>query len=184
MSESALKKNGYYLHVYLGRCKGLWIDYCKRHDEKPGAALKRIICSLMSREKKSTSAANEIVGKADNTRGRMEIRLSMSEHAALDKLAENTGLTVNRYLVQLARAHLIKKPQFSIPEIEALSESNLQLLALGRNLNQMARALNAEDPDEHRPTVKDIKSLTEKIYQHTHMVSNLISSNLERWKIE
>jgi hypothetical protein len=184
MRESVIRQKGNYLHVYLGKHKNRWIDYCKGHSEKPGVAIKRIICSLMSGEEKSTSAASAIVGKADRSRNRVEVRLAYSEYKALNKLSERDGLTINQYLVQLARHHILKNPQFNISEIETFRESNVQLMGLGRNLNQIARALNAEDPDEHRPTVKDIKALSEKIYQHTYMVSNLIRANLERWKIE
>jgi hypothetical protein len=184
MKTSFIRQKGIYLHVYLGAQKARWIDYCNRHGEKPGAAVKRIIAALMSQENRLTTITNEVIDKPDRSRKRLEVRLTMSEYALIDQLAESDGLTVSQYLVNLARAHMLKKPQFGSADVEALAESNYQLLALGRNLNQIARALNAEDPDEHRPTVKEIKALTEKIYHHTHMVSNLIASNLERWKIE
>jgi hypothetical protein len=184
MITSDAHKKEFYLHVYLGKLKGKWIDYCKLHDERPGAAVKRIICILMSKSSNSPAMSTETIGKADRSRRRIEVRLTDSEFEKLDCVSERDGLTINQYLVHLVRHHLVKKPQLAIPEIEALTESNFQLLALGRNLNQIARALNAEDPDEHRPTLKEIKVLLEKIYSHTHLVSNLISANLERWKIE
>lgn len=63
-------------------------------------------------------------------------------------------------------------------EIDALGESNYQLLALGRNLNQVARRLNE---GQHEPiTVERIEALRRRIEKHTKLVSNAIRASLER----
>lgn len=184
--EKTEKKKRGVLPVELGEYKDQWVRFCKRNNEKPGPAIRGIIVTLLAKsgETEAPGAALEKAGNPDRTRLRTEIRLTRSERDKLEQMAEAEGLTVNQYLVNLARTHIVKKPQFSIKELDVLSESNVQLLALGRNLNQIARALNAEDPDEHRPTVKEIKGVSERIYQHTHLVSNLINANLERWLIK
>ncbi|KPY98644.1 plasmid mobilization relaxosome protein MobC [Pseudomonas syringae] len=67
-------------------------------------------------------------------------------------------------------------------EIEALGESNYQLLAIGRNLNQIARKLNEGDP---YPIQKElIKGLSAIIDRHTHVVSSAIRASLEHWDLE
>ncbi|MCK9714586.1 MULTISPECIES: hypothetical protein [Pseudomonas] len=67
-------------------------------------------------------------------------------------------------------------------EIDALGESNYQLLALGRNLNQVARRLNE---GEYEPvTLERIEALSELIRKHTGVVSQAIRASLERWDIE
>lgn len=59
-------------------------------------------------------------------------------------------------------------------EIDALGESNDQLLALGRNLNQITRSLNAE---KHEPaTVEMIAELSGLIQKHTEVVSQASGS--------
>ncbi|MCV4287447.1 MobC family plasmid mobilization relaxosome protein [Pseudomonas capsici] len=66
-------------------------------------------------------------------------------------------------------------------EIDALGESNYQLLALGRNLNQIARYLNA---GKYEPvTIERISALSKLIENHTNTVSDAIRASLERWKI-
>jgi|WetSurMetagenome_2_1015567.scaffolds.fasta_scaffold01448_10 hypothetical protein len=170
--------------VDLKGLKKPYMAYCKRIGIKAGPSIREAIARQLNKEQTPHEANREIIAKPDRTRTGIKINLTESEHTALDELAEKQGLTVNQYIIQLSRNHLLKTPQFSLTEIEALRESNIQLMGLGRNLNQIARALNAEDPDEHRPTVKEIKNLSDKIYQHTHEVSNLIRANIERWKIE
>ena len=186
--ESKQKTRGI-LTVELGKYKAQWIRFCKGRNEKPGAAIRRIIAELLAKQEGSaapstTETTETIVGTPDHTRIRSEIRLTRSERAKLEEMAEANGLTVNQYLVNLARSHILRQPQFGIKELDVLSESNVQLLALGRNLNQIARALNAENPIQHRPTVRDIKALSDKIYKHAGSVSQLINANLERWQIK
>lgn len=66
-------------------------------------------------------------------------------------------------------------------EIDALGESNYQLLALGRNLNQIARRLNE---GHYGPiTVNRIETLSRPIEKHTEVVSDAIRASLERWCI-
>ena len=67
-------------------------------------------------------------------------------------------------------------------EIEALGESNYQLLSIGRNLNQIARRLNE---GRFEPvTVEAIEQLRTHIDKHIDMVSSAIRASLERWNIE
>lgn len=55
-------------------------------------------------------------------------------------------------------------------EIDALGESNYQLLALGRNLSQIARCLNE---GYYEPvTIEQIEALSRSISKHTDVVSS------------
>lgn len=67
-------------------------------------------------------------------------------------------------------------------EIEALGESNYQLLSIGRNLNQVARAMNEGRRDS--VTIESIERLRQIIDAHTDKVSGAIRASLERWNIE
>jgi hypothetical protein len=67
-------------------------------------------------------------------------------------------------------------------EIEALGESNYQLLAIGRNLNQVAKAMNEGRRDS--AILESIQSLRQLIDAHTEKVSNAIRASVERWDME
>jgi hypothetical protein len=70
-------------------------------------------------------------------------RLSESERFAISERAKIDGFEHSQqWIIALVRARLTDKPQFGTREIETLGESNRQLLAIGRNLNQIAHALN------------------------------------------
>ena len=67
-------------------------------------------------------------------------------------------------------------------EIDALGESNYQLLAIGRNLNQVAKAMNEGRRDS--VTIESIERLRGIIDTHTEKVSTAIRASVERWCIE
>lgn len=67
-------------------------------------------------------------------------RLTPAEHADLGQLAAERGMSRGTYLAELFRAHAYGQPRFSNTEIDALQAAG-QLAAVGRNVNQIARAL-------------------------------------------
>ena len=83
----------------------------------------------------------------------------------------------------LLRAHLTRQPQFGGRELEALIQSNTQLRYIGRNLNQVAKGLNATPHERLVFKVESIERLEEAIKVHTDVVSRLLADNVERWRI-
>ncbi|MBI6910601.1 plasmid mobilization relaxosome protein MobC, partial [Pseudomonas palleroniana] len=53
--------------------------------------------------------------------------------------------------------------------------------AIGRNLNQIAKKLN--EGGDQELYAKEIKQLSDYIYSHTEVVSELQDASLSRWKI-
>ena len=47
------------------------------------------------------------------------------------------------YIAALVRAHLVEDPPLPAAELAALERATAELSAIGRNLNQVARSLNA-----------------------------------------
>ena len=85
-------------------------------------------------------------------------------------------------MIDMIRAGLTQEPQFGMKEIDALGESNYQLLAIGRNLNQVAKSMNEGRRDS--VTIESIRRLTAIIDAHTDKVSDAMRASLERWNIE
>jgi len=81
------------------------------------------------------------------------------------------------------RSHLTREPQFGGQELEALIESTTQLRYIGRNLNQVAKGLNASPHERLVYKVELIERLEEAIKGHTSVVSRLLAANVERWGV-
>lgn len=178
-----MEKKNAYLNVYLGPVKEPWADYCKGLGMKPGAAIKSAIEQQLAKaEANPVPKTYKQTEVAKEPKERFEILLTVSEKAAVKERAHVERCSMRRWVVDAIRTGLTHEPQFGMSEIDALGESNYQLLALGRNLNQIARRLNE---GHYEPlTVERIEALSRLIDKHTDVVSSAIRASLERWSLE
>ncbi|WP_423770322.1 plasmid mobilization relaxosome protein MobC [Pseudomonas sp. NLJ1] len=177
-----MEKKNAYLNVYLGPVKEPWANYCKTLGKKPGAAIKEAIEQQLAKAEANPQPKTYRQTETDKeTKERFEILLTISEKAAVKDRATTERCSMRRWIVDAIRAGLTNEPQLSMLEIDALGESNYQLLALGRNLNQIARRLNE---GHYEPiTIERIEALSRLIDKHTDAVSDAIRASLERWSI-
>lgn len=115
---------------------------------------------------------------------RTTLSFTEDEFWAITKRSRADGFTRHTaWLVGLVRAVLSRKPTFTSTEIEALRESNRELAAIGRNLNQIARAINVDFREGERMKRAEIKDLADQLSGHRRKVSSLIDQSLNRWSI-
>lgn len=174
------------LNVHLGAdLKARWADHCRALGKSPGAAIKAAIEQQLAQaaanpEPKTYQQVAEAPPR--DPKQRFEILLTASEKAAITERALIERCSMRRWIIDAIRTGLTHEPQFSMDEIDALGESNYQLLTLGRNLNQIARRLN--DGENEKVTLERIEALSGLIRKHTEVVSRSIRASLERWNIE
>lgn len=179
-----MEKENPYLNVYLGALKKPWSDYCKSLNKKPGAALKEAIEQQLEKAVQNPPPPFRQTGVAPDgePKVRFEILMTKSEKSAVMERANLEQCSQRRWIIDAIRAGLTHEPQFGMKEIDALGESNYQLLAIGRNLNQIAKAINEGRRDS--VTIESIERLRQVIDAHTDKVSDAIRASLERWNIE
>ncbi len=173
------------MNLHLGSLKEPWEDYCKSIGKLPGAALKEAIKQQLKKAEMlpKPKELKQTKAKMDNEpKKRFEILLTASEKKALIERAESELCSPRQWTVDAIRVGLTKEPQFGMKEIELLGDSNYQLLAIGRNLNQIAKQLN--EKKIYPVSVELIEILRKEINKHTDKVSQAISASLERWTIE
>lgn len=166
--------------------KAQWDEYCEKNDKKSAATL-RALMRYMIQDDMPPEVRRWIAGQVDEKpddgrKERFEILVTPSEKEAIRKRAEEEGCSMRYWIVAACRAGLTKEPQFNMEEIKALGESNYQLLAIGRNLNQIARRMN--EGKQSVIVANQIERLSDVISNHAEKVSKAIRSNLERWSIE
>lgn len=174
------------MNVHLGAdLKARWVDYCADLGKTPGAALKEAIEQQLAKAEKfpqpktyqQTNAVPDSEPKV-----RFEILMTKSEKAAVLERSNLERCSQRRWIIDAIRASLTHEPQFGMAEIDALGESNYQLLAIGRNLNQVAKAMNEGRSDS--VMIESIERLRKIIDVHTEKVSRAIGASLERWNIQ
>lgn len=177
--------SGTVLSIYLtGDLKSRWAAHCKRQGATPSAGIRQVIAHLLAVSAEPQATAETVPGQADHTRHRLELRLTESELVKVSNLAQLQGLSTNHWVVSLVRAHLTAQPQFGMVELDALGESNSRLLSIGRNLNQIARHLNAGGGVRPIPSVEQIRALSEFIREHSAQVAGAMRANIDRWALK
>jgi len=171
------------LSIYLGQeLKAQWLKFCAVNQTSSSEAMRNVVRKLTSKpvDAPSFQAVHE---QPDTERRRVEIRLTASEYSSVEKLANLAGNSPNSWLVNLVRARLTRMPQLGFHELQALGKSNSNLLAIGRNLNQIARWMNGNQGSAPLE-LEQIDGLYRHIVAHTESVTTVMRANLDRWTLK
>ena len=105
-----------------------------------------LVRQLLETLVRTSAADSPSSGKSDDTELRAErisIRLSPDDRLLLRDRATARGMPSATYVAVLVRSHLRKLTPLPSEELAALKRSIAELGAMGRNLNQITRTLNA-----------------------------------------
>lgn len=147
--------------------------------------LEVIVAAFLQHNRPSLDAADssepEKLGgvKSEDVR----VRLSLFEYRELARLAAIRHWKRGTYLAHLLRVHLTGQPRFSEDEMFALREATTQLSALGRNVNQIARALNTSLDEAHLALAVPFEEMKALIDHERASVKDLIRANLKSWGV-
>lgn len=120
---------------------------------------------------------------------RVTVRLSELEMRGAEELATDFG-GVREWIVALVRAKVYAdQPQLSLNEVATLYESNRELWAIGRNINQIAHAINLDMQQAGRlqgsaVRLRELETLKASIDAHTAKVVAMCNASFERWRDE
>jgi hypothetical protein len=168
------------MNVDLQEYKQPWLDYCAAKGVTPSEAFRQIVAKLVGQDslEKSRPGDDELLDGWFRTR----VRLTEAEYKEANAIAFHEGFSLGKWIVALVRARLGSGAQLGQDELEALARSNMQLLTLGRNLNQIAKALNVSPENYRLFNVALIETLQVSIKDHTAIVASVMASNVDRWK--
>lgn len=114
----------------------------------------------------------------------LEVVLKLKPHEieAVKKAAAAMGWKRNTWIVALIRSVVFKEPRLTDPEARAVMRGCSELLAIGRNLNQIARAMQTEAGENREITASDLTDLRAQISAHVSSVGRLVEAAEQRWK--
>lgn len=116
---------------------------------------------------------------ADNRRLRIEIRLSATEYAYLQKMGQLHEMSANEIVAQQVRNLIDRHPTHSIAELSALRLSNVRLLQIGRNINQIAKQMNASGTAGLSTQL--LYDIQNTINEHTQSVGEVMNASRKRY---
>lgn len=172
------------LTVDLGDLKAPWVEWCKQQHLTPSQALRQLLRQTLERASRPRPTLHRIVSRrGERPTRQVSFRLTPSEYAALSARAKTEGYRPTHWLIGLIRVQLTRQPSLSEPERQAVAHSTKQLLALGRNLNQIARALNTAPAQQAAVRLALLTDLSARIRIHVDQITALTRASLERWEL-
>ena len=103
----------------------------------------------------------------------------------LDAVRERTkalDVSASRWVVSLIQSNLIKIPVMTTEELRGLSHCTTELSAIGRNLNQVARVLNADFRETEKLKLELIKIIQSSIKETQQAIYTLARATNQRWE--
>ncbi|MDO4997333.1 MAG: plasmid mobilization relaxosome protein MobC [Neisseria sp.] len=123
-----------------------------------------------------TTEVKDLEGKQEKTRLEMKLPANVANYLEKSSLVKH--MSANMVALGIIIEHMDKEPVISDYEIQALYQSNYQLLRIGRNLNQIARQMNVGESVSL--TLEHIQELTTFIREHTEYVGQVLLNNRQR----
>jgi antitoxin component of RelBE/YafQ-DinJ toxin-antitoxin module len=167
------------IDVPLGDMKGEFVAWCQQQGVTVNDAVRQMVARVLGADVRELPPVASV--DADG-RVQVKVQFSVGEYEAVRVVAQRMGFTLSRFLVAMVRAQITSHPQLGEREVAALEASNYQLAAIGRNLNQLARTLNA-NPDlaAQRGRLIVVDALRREIEAHLKTVHDMQRANLARW---
>lgn len=162
------------------RLKAEFKGRAKAIEKSESDLLRMIVIDALGRAGKTAAviAPNAEDAKAD----RMTVRMAAFLLKAVRKRAKAKNMSASRWVASLVQSNLMRDPVMSDAEIVALRESNRELAAIGRNLNQIARALNDNFNETDRLKLQLLDVLLESIKDNRGTIRALVRTSLKVWK--
>ena len=164
--------------IDLQDLKQPWLDYCKAHRITPSDALRQVVAKL------TKVLPTPVEVQAPLGKIRKAITLTQDELDGAEAAARADGFAFNRWVIALIRARLGKGPQLGQSELEALARSNMQVMAIGRNINQMVRELRSNPAIVNADWLAEISAVKATIEDHAATVAGVLESNVRRWRVK
>jgi len=143
-----------------------------------------IVRSLLDTLARASATESPAIANRDDAelRGeRLSIRLAPDDRLLLRDRARARGLPSATYVAVLVRSHLRKLTPLPVAELDALKRSIAELGAVGRNLNQIARALNAGGRS-NGPGRQDLEAMLEIAVALRDHIRALLKANETSWE--
>jgi hypothetical protein len=114
----------------------------------------------------------------------LSVRLFTFLADAVRERGAHKGMTASRWMAALIQSHLTREPVLDDKKIEILRASNNELRMIGRNLNQIARAMNTRPEETDQIKLEVIEALAQVFGEHQAKVTGLIQHSQKDWGIE
>jgi predicted DNA binding CopG/RHH family protein len=143
--------------------------------------LRSVILEITSK----VATNNQIIQppKIDNIElERITVRLPRFLMEAIKQRGKLKGMAASRWIAALVQTNLTGNPVMTDKEITVLQSSNRELAAIGRNINQIAKALNEAFYETDRVQLDTLISLRQSINENRSAIQSLVRASQQAWE--
>lgn len=112
---------------------------------------------------------------------RMTVRLPLFLKQAAKVRAKEKGMTTSRWAAALIQSNLTGQPVMTRAELAELQTSSRELAAIGRNINQIAKALNEAFYETERVRLDTLAELSKSITENRAAIRALVRASRNAW---
>jgi hypothetical protein len=146
------------------------------------ALLGDVIDAVLERNPVAAAAgASAATEEGEGASGRMSVRLRDGDRELLNVRAGARGMKAASYLAMLIHAHVRGRAPLPVAELNQLKASVGELSAIGRNLNQLARAANVGQVGDAAVS-QALDAVRRQVAEVREHVAGLVRVNLESWE--
>jgi Bacterial mobilisation protein (MobC) len=173
--------NGSHISTWVSTStKQRFVAVAKAHEVSESALLKRLVDQVLLIADGKGVTAPRSDGR-DIRGARLTVRLEPSDRVLLRERASARQVPASTYVSMLVRSHLRNVAPMPKEELAALRSSINELGAIGRNLNQIARA-NHESGRLILPARDDLRAMLKACEGLRDHVRALLRSNVASWQ--
>jgi hypothetical protein len=147
----------------------------------PSAFTRRAVAMALTRDAAGTTTAR--VASPHSHCVKVSLKLSRRHAVMLQNVARTAGMFPSRYVEALLDGVPDIAQRGRRPEaLEALTRSNAELAAVGRNLNQLARALNRSDKAGADAAAAAVPDIAAAVREHLQVAATVLTTLRPRCK--
>lgn len=115
---------------------------------------------------------------------RVTVGFRQKHYSILLELSNARGMKPSAYLSNLFVVHSTQSPVFSKAELAAVREAAKELAALGRNVNQIAKAINITDEEIYQVKKLELQELSAQLNAIRAGLKDMLRANLDSWGVK
>lgn len=162
---------------------GRFVALAKRRRVSESELLRQAVNALLGQGAEVAAPPAQLVPE-DAEQDRVTVRLPAFLMKAARARAKARGMALSRWLAALAQSNLAAQPVLAGDELLLVEASNRELGAIGRNINQIARALNEAHYQTERVKVEKLEELADLIKSVRSSIRGLVRASRNSWKAD
>lgn len=144
--------------------------------------LRAVILAVTGEDNGTDEPIEPDAEKADTAR--MTVRMPRFLMEGASTRAKAKGMAPSRWVTALVQSHLTRQPVMTDDELAGLLASNRELAAIGRNINQIARALNEAFHESERVRLDKLAELRQAIAENRTAIRGLVRASQNAWEAD